>query len=315
MGSTIEDIYPQWRRSIEAVGRLDKLFIVGCAKSGTTWLQNLLHAHPQMVVRGEGCFTYQLVPLLSQAFGAFNKHQHDKDPITHMRDAELLLTARTLIDSQFARYISESRKQASGLRVVGDKTPQHTISLPALHQLYPKAKFINMIRDPRDVATSAWFHFGRNDQRGFEEYIRYFMTQVWPLNVNAPAQVAAQLGPRYRTIRYEDLHADEPVQLRDLLQFLGVDDSDAAVRACMEGGSFKRHSRGRERGQTDNDHFYRSGTVGDWQNHLPVSLIQACCGSIKPLMQEYGYDNGLHEQADAPGQDGRSTQTVAGRRR
>ena len=313
MTQTIEDIYPQWRRSTEAVGRLDKLFIVGCAKSGTTWLQNLLHAHPQMVVRGEGCFTYQLVPLLSQAFGAFNKHQHDKHPITHMRDAELLLTARTLIDSQFARYISESGKPASGLKVVGDKTPQHTISLPALNQLYPNARFINMIRDPRDVATSAWFHFGRNDPRGLEKYIRYFMTQVWPLNVSAPAQVAAQLGPRYRAIRYEDLHADEPGRTRSLLQFLGVDDSDAAVQACMAGGSFKKHSRGRERGQTDNDHFYRSGTVGDWQNHLPVELVQACCDAIKPLMQHYGYDRVRHTQGGALRQNAQSSPAAATR--
>ena len=150
-----EERYQQWRRGHDLAAKLDKLFIVGCAKSGTTWLMKLLNGHPGIVICGEGAFTYQLVPLLSQAFRVFNEHQRQQDPITHLRDVDLLLTARTVIDGQLARYVVQSGRDAGSVRVVGDKTPQHTISLPMLAQLYPEAKFIQVIRDPRDVATSA----------------------------------------------------------------------------------------------------------------------------------------------------------------
>ena len=56
----------------DAVARLRKLFVVGCAKSGTTWLMKLLHAHPQIVCRGEGSFFWQFAPRLLDAFRRFN---------------------------------------------------------------------------------------------------------------------------------------------------------------------------------------------------------------------------------------------------
>ena len=52
----------------------------------------------------------------------------------------------------------------------------------------------------------------------------------------------------------------------------------------------KRLSGGRERGEKDNDKFFRSGTIGDWRNHLPLDLVESCCGEIAPLMNECGYD-------------------------
>ena len=285
-----DELYQRWRRGHDMVAKLDKLFVVGCAKSGTTWVMKLLNGHPGIVIRGEGGFTYQLVPLLSQAFRVFNEHQRRQDPITHLRDVDLLLTARAVIDGQLARYVDESGRDPLSLRVVGDKTPQHTISLGVLAQLYPEAKFIHIIRDPRDVTTSAWFHFGKNDKRSFEEYVRYFITQVWPVNVGGARQAAPSFGSRYCEVRYEDLHGHEPEHTKAFLEFLGVDASEAPVRACLEAGDFRRLSGGRERGEKDNDKFFRSGTIGDWRNHLPLDLVESCCGEIAPLMSECGYD-------------------------
>ena len=155
----IEAARRQWRDWQDAIQKPAKLFLMGCPKSGTTWVQNLLAAHPEVVIRGEGCFAWRLVPLLSQAFQVFNDHQKKMEPIVSLRDVDLLLTARAMVDAHFSRYVAESGRPLSQVRVVGDKTPQHTVGMPLLHQLYPQAKFINIIRDPRDTATSAWFHF------------------------------------------------------------------------------------------------------------------------------------------------------------
>ena len=127
-----DELYQTWRRGHDMVAKLDKLFVVGCAKSGTTWVMKLLNGHPGIVIRGEGGFTYQLVPLLSQAFRVFNEHQRRQDQITHLRDVDLLLTARAVIDGQLARYVEESGRDPLSVRVVGDKTPQPWGARPTL---------------------------------------------------------------------------------------------------------------------------------------------------------------------------------------
>lgn len=291
MADNLDVIYRRWREGHDYVGGLDKVFLIGCPKSGTTWLARLLNAHPEVVIQGEGCFTWQLVPILAQAFRVFNEHQKHMEPIVHLRDIDLLLVARTIIDSQLNRYVTESGRDPASVRVVGDKTPQHTISIPLLDQLCPGAKFIHIIRDPRDVATSAWFHFGQHDRRPFEEYIKHFMTEVWPVNVGNARQHGPKLGPsRYVELRYEDLRQDEHGNARRLLEFLSVEADDGVVAACVEAASFKKLSGGRAPGQKDNKSFFRSGTSGDWRNHIPVELAERCCATIAPLMTACGYD-------------------------
>jgi len=290
MSESFEQIYQQWRRGVDLMAGLGKLFVVGSVKSGTTWIMNFLNGHPQIVVRGEGAFTYQLVPALQQALALFNQHQKAMDPIAQLRDIDLLLTSRCMIDSQLLRYVAESGRDFNTLRIVGDKTPQHSISMPLLAQLYPGAKFIHIIRDPRDVATSAWFHFGKSDPRSFEDFLRHYITQVWPVNVGGARQAAPAIGDRYYEVKYETLIEDETTEIRKMLKFLGADASDEAVQACVQAGDFKKRSGGRDRGQMDADSFYRSGTAGDWQNHLPVEIVADCCEVIAPLMIECGYD-------------------------
>jgi hypothetical protein len=64
---------------------------------------------------------------------------------------------------------------------------------------------------------------------------------------------------------------------------------DAAVQSCIQSGSFEKLSGGRKRGQTDSKSFYRSGTVGDWRNHLDPELARRCCFAVKDLMEHFGY--------------------------
>jgi len=85
--------------------------------------------------------------------------------------------------------------------------------------------------------------------------------------------------------------------LQKCLTFLGVDASDASIRACSQAGSFELLSGGRKRGQVDPDSFFRKGIVGDWINHIEPELAQRCCGRVGDSMARFGYANATPEKS------------------
>ncbi len=293
--TSINDLIAAWRDRTSRIDRLGRLFVIGCGKSGTTWLRHMLNGHPQIVVEGEGSFAWRLLPHFFQALEAFNKHQQKgQPPVTHFESNDALVMARLLIDTQFARYVEHARQSGRdirGLRWVGDKTPQHTIAIPLLNTLFPQSRFVHIMRDPRDVAVSGWFHSGATSGRTFEQFVHHYMNEVWPLQVGSARRDGPPLGAkRYFEIRYEDLLDAEEEIVPRLLTFLDVDASPAVVAQCRAAGSFKRLSGGRERGEEDAGNFYRKGVAGDWRHHLPADLAQKCCDRIAGLMRDAGYD-------------------------
>jgi hypothetical protein len=291
--SNIEQLRQDWHHAQNFIASRKKFFIVGSPKSGTTWLLNLLNGHPEIVVNGEGRFTWRLVPWLAQAVKAFNDDQAKfvGKEVTYLRDVDLQMAARMLIDIQLCRYIETSGKPLFSVAAVGDKTPQHAMSMPLLSQFYPDAQFLHIVRDPRDAATSGWHHFGPDSQKEQQDYLPYFIREVWSQAVGAAREAGKTLGEqRYLEIRYEDLHADEPAHVQRCLDFLRIDSSPANVQACINAGSFKQRSGGRERGEEDPKNFYRRGIVADWTNHMTPEAAATYCEPIAPLMRECGYD-------------------------
>ncbi|HEY1923045.1 MAG TPA: sulfotransferase [Tepidisphaeraceae bacterium] len=292
MVNNIDTHLPQWLGLIQAAANYQKLFITGCPKSGTTWLANSLNGHPEIVAAGEGRFAWRLFPLVQQLGGLFNTDQKNNGGSEQgmITDAELHLVMRSFSENVFARYLMASGKPPSAVRILADKTPQHILSVPLLRALYPSCKFINIVRDPRDAATSALFHLAQNDPRSKEQYVQSFITESWKLHVEAAVAAERVLGKEViLNVRYEDMHHDEPEIIRSCLKHLGVDFTDASIQSCRQAGSFEKQSGGRQRGQTDAKSFYRSGTIGDWRNHLDPDLAHQCCNPVKGLMDRFGY--------------------------
>ncbi len=65
---------PRLAARIEGLFDKDVFFICGVARSGTTWLQLLLDAHPEVACRGEAHFFSSFYDKLVQAFEEHNAY-------------------------------------------------------------------------------------------------------------------------------------------------------------------------------------------------------------------------------------------------
>lgn len=280
-----------WLARIAAADAVPKVFAVGCAKSGTTWLQIVLNTHPRIVMGGEGSFIWRLAPSMQRALAAFNAEQArlGQPAATFVSDVDFAMTTRLMINTRLAAYAAADGRELGGLAYLGDKTPQHTLGIGTLAELFPTARFVNIVRDPRDAAASAWHHFGKSSGRDLDAHTRWFIGEAWAQAVTAAAGYGDRLPGRVFHVRYEDLHAEPERTLAGVLGFLGVAADEASIGACLAKGRFERLSGGRARGEQDNAHFFRKGVVGDWVNTLPREAVAGACDAVAGLMSRFGY--------------------------
>lgn len=197
------------------------VFIVGSPRSGTTWLQRLLAAHPQ-VRTGQESY------LFSNYIGPqFRKWKYQRNPIRTRRvglgcfmdEEEFYRYLKYNLNFLLEKIIGETPKGS----IFVEKTPAHAKWVTEIAELLPEAKFIHIIRDPRDVvcsllaaSKSSWAkHWAPSDALG--------AIRVWRAHVEAAERSFAALSPRkvYR-IRYEQLQASTPEELSRLFEFLNL---------------------------------------------------------------------------------------------
>jgi len=136
------------------------IFIVGCPRSGTHLLRNMLRSHPNLSFTGESHF----IPKFYKAFGDPKSQKEAKklaSVILHLQWIKpwhlSLAPASFAHDRSYAqvvRRIFGAWAQKENKPRWGDKTPQYVTEMPVLSELFPGCKFIHIIRDGRDVALS-----------------------------------------------------------------------------------------------------------------------------------------------------------------
>lgn len=274
---------------------LPKAFIVGCQKSGTTWVQHILAAHPAVACRGEACLGNFLAPLVAHAAKSFNERQR-AGQVNAFTTPETVAMARAGATALFARWL-DAEPDPDAIRVIAEKTPEHAIALPALESMFPACRVVHIIRDGRDGVVSGWHHNLRENPGPFRarfpdmaSYAAYFAQSHWLPYIAAARAWGGANPDRYLEFRYESLLAEPHAGVARLLGFLGVDDSASAVERCVAAASFERLSGGRSPGQADQASHFRKGVAGDWREGLDPAALHAFEAAASKMMADLGYD-------------------------
>ncbi len=204
--------------------KLTYFAIVGVGRSGTTLLMSMLNAHPAITLPPEFHFVNQHIVEKPRATLPEAVARLENDP----RFARLGVTLDEVIrpfshnQSPFSivnlyRQILKTYAQKQNVSIIGDKAPKYVEHLPILHHIFPDAKIIHLIRDPRDVylsRTKAAWSATRPDNLQFLAY-------------RAQYALGRRLGPQlfgsgYLEIHYEQLLTQPQIELQRICQLIGV---------------------------------------------------------------------------------------------
>jgi hypothetical protein len=206
------------------------IFIVGCPRSGTALLRDLLRSHPNLTFPGESHF----IPPFYKAYGDPSNEWEARQLAARVlrlhgiKPWEVNLSPQEFADCrsfrQFVCRLFGAWAAKEGKPRWGDKTPPYLTEMPTLLRLFPEAKIIHIFRDGRDVALS-WV------RSRYEPSNLYTAAALWQSRVRTGMRFGASLPKTtYLEVRYETLLSDLAGTMREVCEFLGEPFSDAVLR-------------------------------------------------------------------------------------
>lgn len=268
-----EDDYRAWPVLRAPDASQSPVFVMGFPRSGTTLLEQMLDAHPDLQSMDERPFFNMLASNLKASTGLEvprdlgKLHQRDCD---ELRKGYLILACGKVPRRWNARLV--------------DKNPLNMLWLPMIHRMFPEAKFILAIRHPCDVILSCYMQnfrsavlavAGQSLDHLARAYIAAMENWLHHVDVFKPAVFVSH---------YEDLVADTSGQTRRIASFLDIDDAEPMLRF---------DARAREKGYIKTPSYTqviepinRKG-MGRWQGYreyiVPVLPI------LQPMLEYWGY--------------------------
>ncbi len=267
---------------------------VGSGRSGTTLLRNMFDAHPRLAMCHEAQFVGRLAgrrsryetggtldteALVTDLMANSNFRRQGIDETTVRRG---LVEAGPTSLAGGIRTIFDLYAMAHGKDLYGDKTPGYVTQIAEIADLLPEARFVHIVRDGRDVATSYL------DRSEWGPATMAEAALYWESRVLRGRRAGSALGPeRYREVRYEDLVDDPEAVIRSLCGYLGLDFDPAMLRYHEKGEAFVASTKDPEAftGLT------RPVTRGmrDWRSQMTeddMALFEAIAGE---LLADLGY--------------------------
>jgi len=274
------------------------VFIVGCARSGTKLLRKIIDAHPQIAIPPEthwipkpferrqgvtpdGLVTPELVSWLLSC-EKFTRMRIGQDELEGLVADEEPVSYSTFVTGVFDLY-----GKGQGKPLVGDKVPGYVRRIPTLHALWPKAKFVHIIRDGRDVSLSAisWsqaYKLARRYSTWTEDPITTAAVW-WEWQVRLGREDGGSLAPQlYHEVRYEEL-VSHPAKTRETLcDFLSIPYDEDIL---------KFHERMPDACFYVKQNKWRPIVTGlrDWRIQMPAQDLERFEAAARELLDELGY--------------------------
>jgi hypothetical protein len=265
------------------------VFIVGLPRSGTKLLRDLLNENPAI---GIPVAETHVIPTLVKRFGdpprladdASLRRFHVELTQTafcwHMKRFGVVMpfehlektadrSSWTGIFEAILRYFAPARREDGFLW--GDKSPSYLTKMDVLKRIFPAARFLHILRDPRDCSLSAKKAWGKSVYRAAE---------AWRDGVKTSRRMGASLGADYKEIYFEALLDDPSKALAEVCTFLERD-FVPAMTELKRAGENLGDAKGQARILRENR--------GKYEGHLPAKQVKRIEEIVFPALEGLPY--------------------------
>ncbi len=250
--------------------------IMGCARSGTSILGELIAAHPDVKYKHE-------------AHEVWNKAGLGENESHRLTAAHATATIKRQIRRRF-----EKEQRDAALFV--EKCPRSVLRVPFIREVFPEAKLIHIIRDGRDVACSLLPGIGGSDWRHLKppNWGKLFAEERGIMRcAMAWAEIIEMAlndlpGAPHYTLKYEDLVSEPARAAHGLLRFLDLPEHPAIEEFCkkIQNTTADSYQAQKQVKWFQNDHQVR---VGRWRENLKHDEAEAIEKMLHPLLVKLGY--------------------------
>lgn len=221
------------------------ILVVGLPRSGTTLIEQILSSHSRVQATDELTLLDDMALRMNISGGYLKRlSSMTKDEKKDLRQ-------------QYVSGASAYLKQDSDFFI--DKNPKNFLHIGLAKRIMPETVVIDVRRDPRDVAISAYrqlFNFTNEFATSFEgiyEYYKGYLEMIDHWQSVYPNQI--------KTVNYEELVSSPDEQIEALLSFCGL----ASEPACFEFYDQKRVVMTPSVGQVSKPMY--TSSVGQWRHY------------------------------------------------
>lgn len=278
---------------------MSPVFVVGPPRSGTTLTARLLGGLPRLFMPGEthyfediyhrwqdpGDFAAHLADMLARLRTLYGRYVEPADQRRIDAEWERSAFERQLSRCKTHRELFEGfmRLQAAiaGKARWGNQVPRDLFELDTLFGMFPDARVIACIRDPRDFLVSyrdKWTVTPEDSARLRRLYHPILTSYLWKASARAILHGKARFGGALQVVRYEDLVSEPASHLRRLCAFIGEEFDPRLLDTKFSNSSTGKRLSG-----------ISSSSAGRWRVDLAVEdayFAQRICGAV---MEEFGY--------------------------
>jgi hypothetical protein len=278
MISTIaRDDFRRWQDDARNSDPRRTALLTGFPRSGTTLLEQLLDAHPELVSSEERDFIGR------EMFHAV-AHRRRETPLLEVINE---LTQEE-IDSLRRRYFAGMEYllgEPIGDRMHLDKNPAYNLTIPLLLRVFPETRLIVALRDPRDVVLSCYLRYLPVNAVSVRFLDIERTAERYALDMLAWLKYRELIDVPWCHVRYEDTVADTEAQARRALDTLGLSWNNQVLTYRDRLMTTKKVTSPTYEAVAQPIY---TKAIGRWKNY--ERLLEPALATLKPFIREFGYD-------------------------
>ena len=279
-------------------------YIIGRPRSGTTLLQLFFDAHPNVQIPSECMYISQLWPHYRHIYvwdeteinnfiidlkntWLFTPDKFDLDKIKeeltrHAKDLRAPLAFKIVAQNYKSIYTKKD------IQILGDKNPLYSQTLGKIVPIFPHAKYIFILRDPRDN------HISLFNSRFTAPSITYD-TLYWKKAIDKIEILKKFIPKRVYILKYEDFVISPEKYLTEMCLFLEIPFSPEMLKYR------ERKTENFEKVVFISEEYFKANhtsllepvntsKIGIWKTRLPKKSIRKVERVAGKYLDKYGYE-------------------------